>query len=262
MLSSKPEKPTDEPLADSDRYDDRVLEGAFRWSLITLGVLIGLGLAGFWYVKARRKSVTTHVTALAAPQLPPAILAEIPTARFTDITSAAGIDFVHYNGAAGEKLLPETMGGGVGFLDFDNDGDQDLIFVNSSDWHWNKPTRTTTPALYRNEGAGKFQDVTQGSGLDVSSYGMGVAVGDYDNDSLPDVFLTGVGQSKLFHNEGAGRFREVEFSSGTNWSTSAAWIDYDNDGDLDLFVCNYVRWSREIDFEVNYRLVEIGRAHV
>lgn len=259
-VSLNTDKPPQDP-PELDHYDDKVLEGAFRWSLITLAVLLGLGGAGFWYVKARRKAGPSQMTLIAAPQLPPATLAEIPTARFTDITRDAGIDFVHYNGATGEKLLPETMGGGVAFLDFDNDGDQDLLFANSMDWPWAKLHRRTTPALYRNDGKGRFQNVTASSGLDVSFYGMGVAVGDYDNDDLPDVFLTGVGESKLFHNEGAGRFRQAQFPASTNWSTSAAFIDYDNDGDLDLFVCNYVRWSREIDFEVNYRLTGIGRAY-
>ena len=256
--------PTHEPEPELDRYDDKVLENAFRWSLITLSVLLVLGAVGLWYVKARRKSGPEKITPLLAPQAPPATLAEIPIARFTDITRDAGIDFIHHNGATGEKLLPETMGGGVAFFDFDNDGDQDLLFVNSTDWPWAKSPRKTTPALYRNDGKGGFRNVTQGSGLDVSLYGMGAAIGDYDNDALPDVFVTGVGQSKLFHNEGDGRFREVGRgvpAEPQTWSTSAAWIDYDNDGDLDLFVCNYVRWSREIDFEVGYKLVGIGRAY-
>ena len=249
------------PPPDLEPYDEKVLEKAVRWSLIALVALVGLGAVGLWYAKARRKSAPVQLTPLGAPQVARETLAEIPIARFTDITEEAGIDFVHYNGASGEKLLPETMGGGVAFLDFDNDGHQDLLFVNGSDWPWAKAAKRTTHALYRNDGKGKFQDVTRGSGLDMSFYGMGAAVGDYDNDGLPDVFITGVGQSKLFHNEGDRRFRDTGLNTGTNWSTSAAWIDYDNDGDLDLFVCNYVRWSREIDFEVDYKLVGIGRAY-
>ena len=255
---------TDKPPQESpelETYDDKVLENAVRWSLITLAVLVGLGGAGLWYVKARRKAAPVQMTPLGTPQVAPTTLAEIPVARFTDITKDAGIEFVHRNGAAGDKLLPETMGGGVAFFDFDNDGDEDLLFVNSTDWPWAKSPRTSTHGLYRNDGKGKFTDVTRGSGLDVSFYGMGAAIGDYDKDGLPDVFITGVGQSKLFHNEGGGHFRDVGLNTGTNWSTGAAWIDYDNDGDLDLFVCNYVRWSREIDFEVDYKLVGIGRAY-
>jgi hypothetical protein len=193
---------------------------------------------------------------------------DIPAARFTDITAAAGIQFAHNNGAYGDKLLPETMGGGVAFFDYDNDGSQDLLFINSTYWpgHIPEGRKPTTPALYHNDGRGSFQEVTAGSGLDIALYGMGVAVGDYDNDSLPDVFITAVGGNHLFHNEGGGHFRDVTMSAKTGgpadgWSTSAAWVDYDNDGMLDLFVCNYIRWSRELDLSANYELPIIGRAY-
>ena len=193
---------------------------------------------------------------------------EIPSVKFTDITVAAGIKFVHHNGAYGDKLLPETMGGGVAFLDYDNDGYQDLLFINSTYWpgHIPQDKQPPTAALYHNDGRGRFTDVTAGSGLDVSFYGMGVAIGDYDNDGLPDVFITGVGGDRLFHNEGKGKFREVTKEAGLgkssgDWSTSAAWIDYNNDGKLDLFVCNYVRWSPEIDRAANFELPKIGRAY-
>ncbi len=193
---------------------------------------------------------------------------DVPLARFTDVTAAAGIKFTHVNGAYGDKLLPETMGGGVAFFDFDNDGHPDLLFVNSCYWPGHIPAGRQQPvmALYHNDGHGHFTDVTAGSGLDVSFYGMGVAVGDYDNDGLPDVFLTGVGGNHLFHNEGRGKFREVTRAAGVGgapagWSTSAAWVDYDNDGKLDLFVCNYVHWSPELDRAAGYELPAIGRAY-
>ena len=159
------------------------------------------------------------------------------------------------------------MSGGVAFLDFDNDGAQDLLFINSTWWPWHVPSgqKPTTMALYRNDGKGNFQDVTAGSGLDVSFYGMGAAVGDYDNDGLPDVFVTGVGGNHLFHNLGGGKFQDVTTQSGlggsNEWSTSASWVDIDNDGDLDLFVCNYVRWSKEIDLEVGYKIDGVNRAY-
>ena len=201
----------------------------------------------------------------------PAILAtpeEVPTAKFTDITGSSGIKFVHNNGTYGAKLLPETMGGGVAFFDFDNDGHPDLLFVNSTYWPGHVPPgkQPTTLALYRNDGRGHFTDVTAGSGLDVSCYGMGGAIGDYDNDGLPDVFITAVGGDHLWHNEGQGKFREVTPEAGVggaaaNWSTSAAWIDYDRDGKLDLFVCHYVHWSPEIDRAANFELPNIGRAY-
>ena len=193
---------------------------------------------------------------------------EMPTVEFTDITAAAGIKFIHNNGAYGDKLLPETMGGGVAFLDYDNDGHQDLLFINSTYWPGHVPPGQQPPtmALYHNDGRGRFTDATAGSGLDVSFYGMGVAVGDNDNDGLPDVFITAVGGNRLFHNEGKGKFRDVTQAAGVgvstnDWSTSAAWIDYDNDGKLDLFVCNYVRWSPELDRAANFELPKIGRAY-
>src|SRR5260370_13062332 len=195
--------------------------------------------------------------------------AEIPVAKFTDITAAAGISFLHNNGAYGEKLLPETMGGGVAFFDFDNDGDQDLLFINSTWWPWKIPAgKAPTPlALYRNDGHGHFEDVTAGSGLDVSLYGMGVAVGDYDNDRLPDVFVTAVGRNHLFHNEGNRKFADVSASAGaggapTEWSTSAAGIDYDNDGRLDLVVCHYVRWTPVLALQANNTTHGIARPYL
>jgi enediyne biosynthesis protein E4 len=195
-------------------------------------------------------------------------LAEIPSAEFKNITAEAGIHFVHQNGAVGEKLLPETMGGGCAFLDFDNDGDQDLLFVNSCFWPDRAPAGKAAPlpALYENDGRGHFKDVTAGSGLEVSFYAMGVAAGDYDNDGRVDIFLSGVGDRRLFHNDGNGKFRDVTQTAGVgagpeDWSTSCAWLDYDRDGDLDLFLCQYVRWSRQVDLEVNYQLPGIGRAY-
>lgn len=192
----------------------------------------------------------------------------MPAVKFTDITREAGITFTHVTGAYGDKLLPETMGGGVAFLDFDNDGAQDLIFVNSTYWPGHIPPdkQPATLALYRNDGRGHFTDVTKGSGLDVSCYGMGAAVGDYDNDGKADVFITAVGGNHLFHNEGSGKFREVTSGaaiggSTNDWSTGAAFVDYDNDGKLDLFVCNYVQWSPEMDRAANFELPKIGRSY-
>ena len=197
-----------------------------------------------------------------------ALLAQAPDAGFTDVTSESGIRFTHVNGAYGEKLLPETTGGGCAFFDFNNDGHPDILFVNSAHWPWSTPAgaEPATSALYRGDGTGRFQDVTAGSGLDVSMYGMGVAVGDYDNDGLVDVFITATGMNRLFRNVGEGKFADVTAHAGVGgssdeWSTSGAFIDYDNDGDLDLFVCNYIQWSHAIDLEVNYQLPGIGRAY-
>ena len=170
--------------------------------------------------------------------------------RLTDVTAAAGIQFQHNSGAYGGKLLPETLGSGCAFLDYDADGWQDILLINGMDWPGHKRRRSTL-RLYRNNRNGAFTDVTKSAGLDIEMYGMGVAVGDYNNDGFPDIFISCVGQSRLFHNTGRGTFVDATRSSGLfgrqGLSTSALWFDYDRDGYLDLFVCNYVRWSPEHD---------------
>jgi len=173
-----------------------------------------------------------------------------PGFRLTNVTRQAGIQFEHNNGAFGGKLLPETLGPGCAFLDYDADGWQDILLVNGMDWPGHKHQRSTLH-LYRNNRNGTFSDVTSRAGLDVEMYGMGVAVGDYNNDGFPDVLITCVGQNRLFRNTGKGTFVEVTEASGLGkrigFSTSAAWVDFDRDGRLDLFVCNYVKWSPERD---------------
>jgi hypothetical protein len=170
--------------------------------------------------------------------------------RLTDVTDAAGVAFQHTNGAYGGKLLPETLGSGCAFLDYDADGWVDILLVNGSSWPGHRRERSTL-RLYRNNRNGTFTDVTHRAGLDVEMYGMGVTVGDYDNDGFPDVYVTAVGQNRLFHNTGKGTFTDVTEKSGLGaraaFSTSALWFDYDRDGRLDLFVCNYVKWSPEHD---------------
>jgi hypothetical protein len=170
--------------------------------------------------------------------------------HLTDVTAAAGIHFKHNSGAYGGKLLPETLGSGCAFLDYDADGWQDILLVNSMDWPGHSRQRSTLK-LYRNNRNGTFTDVTRASGLDIEMYGMGVSIGDYNNDGFPDVLITCVGQNRLFKNTGKGTFVDVTNSSGLGkrqaFSTSALWFDYDRDGLLDLFVCNYVKWSPEHD---------------
>jgi hypothetical protein len=170
---------------------------------------------------------------------------------FRDITAQAGIHFKHNNGAFGKKWLPETMGPGCAFIDYDNDGYPDILLVNGTDFAGHQHSGATTPKLYHNNRNGTFTDVTRQAGLAVPMFGLGVAVGDYDNDGFEDLFITALGQSHLLHNNGNGTFTEVTKSAGmwgpNEFSTSAAWVDYDRDGKLDLVVANYVQWSDQAD---------------
>jgi hypothetical protein len=173
-----------------------------------------------------------------------------PGFRLADVTAAAGLQFRHNSGGYGGKLLPETLGAGCAFIDYDADGWPDILLVNGMDWPGHKRRRSTL-GLYRNNRNGTFSDVTRSAGLDVEMYGMGVAVGDFNNDGFPDVLITCVGQNRLFRNTGKGTFVDVTRASGlagrTGFSTSALWFDFDRDGLLDLFVCNYVKWTAEHD---------------
>jgi len=169
--------------------------------------------------------------------------------EYVDVTAEAGIRFKHNNGAAGKKYLPETLGAGAAFLDYDGDGWLDILLVNSTAWPENKGPATTA-ALYHNNGDGTFKDVTREAGLAASFYGIGCAVGDYDNDGLEDIYITAVGPDHLYRNLGGGKFQDVTAKAGVGdpgFGTSAAFFDYDRDGRLDLFVANYVEWSPETD---------------
>lgn len=261
-------QPDPEPEGEEAHYDEAVVGRAFRGSAVALVALGLLGGVGFWWWQRQPPAAPARLTPLAAPQRPQAPVADVPVARFADITREAGLTFVHQNGAAGEKLLPESMGGGAAFFDFDGDGDQDIVFVNGTAWPEQVAAgaRPSTPALFANDGRGRFTDVTAGSGLEVVLYGMGCAVGDYDNDGRVDLYLSGVHGHRLFQNLGNGRFADRTAAAGlgdaaADWGVSCAFLDYDNDGRLDLFVANYVQWSRTIDFEVGYKLVGVGRAY-
>ncbi|PYS95893.1 MAG: CRTAC1 family protein [Acidobacteria bacterium] len=185
----------------------------------------------------------------AAPAAPAAAEPGAPAVLFTDVTQAAGIRFAHASGAYGRKYLPETMGSGLAFLDYDGDGRPDLFFVNGADWPEHH-RRTSTQALYRNRGDGTFEDVTRKAGLAIEMYGIGVAAADYDNDGHTDLFVNGLGPDRLFHNRGDGTFEDVTQRAGVSdpaFGSSATWLDYDRDGRLDLFVCNYVQWTPRTD---------------
>jgi enediyne biosynthesis protein E4 len=202
-------------------------------------------------VKRREFLWQSTAAGLLAASLPDSISAAgAPGFQFVDVTQAAGLRFQHNSGGYGGKLLPETLGSGCAFLDYDADGWLDILLVNAMDWPGHKRQRTTLK-LYHNNRNGTFTDVTRAAGIDEELYGMGVAVGDYNNDGYPDIFISCVGQSRLFRNTGKGSFVDATKTSGLSgklgFSTSAIWLDYDRDGFLDLFVCNYVRWSADHD---------------
>jgi hypothetical protein len=251
---------------DSTRAGEAIIR---RWFLRSLAVILVVGIIGAalgWYLgHDRTATVTLEEAVVSGPveeestpsQTPPAV-------TFRDITTAAGIEFVHTNGAYGDKLMPETIGSGVAFFDYDNDADQDLLLVNSTWFPGHEQESRPTLALYQNDGNGHFTDVTRETGLAINCFGMGVAAGDFDNDGWTDLYITALGDNYLLKN-GQGHFTDVTTATGTagqtsDWSTAAAFLDIDNDGDLDLFVGNYVQWSREIDLEIDFRLTGIGRS--
>jgi hypothetical protein len=181
--------------------------------------------------------------AAPAPRASGLIFEEVPAA-------ASGIAWVHENAISPERYLPETLGPGCAFLDYDNDGWMDLYLVNSGPSDFYKPAKPLRNALYKNNRDGTFTDVTEKAGVGAgATFGMGVAVGDYDNDGYPDLFVTAYGRSILYHNNGNGTFADVTDKSGLGlpgWTTSAVWFDYDNDGRLDLFVCSFVDYSSKL----------------
>jgi len=212
---------------------------------------------------SRARAVCFILLAMTGAGLPE-YAADAAAVQFTEATKQAKLTFTHQNGAAGQKYYPEAFGSGVCVIDYDRDGWPDLFFVNGRAWTSAEQSVAKTrppkqsppasqasfPALYRNNHDGTWTDTTKQAGLLFESYGMGCAVGDYDNDGFPDLVVTGYGPVHLFHNTGKGSFEDVTASvllNDTGWSTCAVWFDYDGDGDLDLFICHYIQWTPRTD---------------
>jgi len=247
----------------NEDQDDAIVGSALKWSGIVIIVLV-IGVVLYLVSQKQEKKEKDIVRdQIAAPEKLSFHSSERPQVTFRSYES--GIDFIHENGAVGEKLLPETMGGGVAVFDYDNDGDDDILFVNGTSWPFAKTQSKATQALYQNDGTGRFRNVTKETGLNRRFYGMGVAVGDVDNDGDKDVFFSAVGKNHYFQNQN-GHFKELTDPVGLPgekdaWSTGCGFFDFDNDGDLDLFVCNYVTWNREIDMELNFTMNGTDRAY-
>lgn len=247
--------------------DDSVIQKAF---LISIAVAGGVGLVAlsvFAILWANQPRMVEKHTSIVLPENRKVAAQEKPNLPLVDITGQSGIDWQHYTGMEGEKLLPETMGGGVAVFDYDSDGDQDLLLIGGASWPWAKQPEPhpRSLTLYSNNGSAQFTDVTGAVGLNHQFHAMGATSGDYDNDGWNDLFVSAVGENRLFHNE-RGKFVDVTRAAqvagaSDAWSTSATWFDYDRDGLLDLFVCNYVVWSRELDLSLGFSLTGIGRAY-
>ncbi len=248
------------------QQEARIRRG-FQFSLLALLIMVGVGGFVYWLGKGKPTAEQSRqfpeaVIAPTAAQQPPG---SPPAIRFTDITRQAGIDFVHFNGATGQRLLPETMGSGGLFFDYDRDGDQDIFLVNFNHWPDNPRSPEPTSRLYQNDGQGHFTDVSRLAGLDLTTHGMGAAAGDYNGDGWPDLYLYTLYKNHLLENR-QGRFVDVTRQAGVGgspreWSSGATFFDYDQDGDLDLLVTNYVHWSPSIDLEIDFRLSGLGRAY-
>src|SRR5437867_2520450 len=220
-----------------------------RFAISIMGALgLFIGLSGC------SRSGNSHAQETRSPMpasesgaVPGGARAEAPW--FEDITAAVGLDFKHDSGAVGAYFMPESTGSGGALLDFDNDGRLDIYLVHNGGPNPEGGSPKSKNRLFHQESDGRFRDVSAGSGLDVSGYGMGVAVGDLNNDGLPEVLLTEYGNTRLFRNLGGGRFKDVTHAAGidnTRWATAAAFFDYDRDGWLDLVVVNYLDYSQTI----------------
>ena len=252
-------------MSNNTSSGEAIIRKAFYRSLLSIAIIVIAAYIIYYFSRQAPEKETVAEAEIKGPVVTRQQTISPPDVHFTDITRDAGISFVHTNGAYGDRLLPETMGSGCGFIDYDNDGDQDIILVNATYWPQRQQSDSPTTRLYNNDGSGHFEDVSETSGLAINSFGMGLVTGDYDNDGWDDVYITTLNKNYLFHNE-QGRFVDVSHNSGVagfdnDWSTAAVFFDFDNDSDLDLFVANYVEWTRRINLEIDFRVTGIGKSY-
>src|SRR3954471_16088103 len=215
--------------------------------------------------KLTRRSFVRHTMAGAflLPRWPAFALSETAQFPFEQVLPEnSGISWAHSSGKSPQKYLPESSGAGCAFLDYDNDGWMDIYLVNSGKCDFFTPDPPLRNALYKNNRDGTFTDVTEKAGVAAGGYGQGVAVGDYDGDGFPDIYVTQYGRSILYRNNGDGTFTDVTEKAGVaapGWSSSAVWFDYDDDGRLDLFVGRFVDFSKELNKPCGIH--EDGRPH-
>lgn len=248
--------------------DDAVIGKALIWSACFFVPVILIGSVVFYVLNLKPEEVVEDKSGESVlAKLRDTASVEIPEISWKDVTSQSGINFVHCNGLSENKLLPETMGGGVACFDFDQDGDTDIFLTNSCYWDAaENEDKKPTCALYANDGQGNFTDVTSDLNLNIIGYGMGACVGDYNGDGWPDLFLTFLGKNRLLKNESGKSFVDVTEDAGvagleTDWSSSCGWFDANNDGNLDLVVCNYLDWSMQQDVELDSTLNGTTKAY-
>ena len=248
---------------DQDIENDAVIGSALRASLLVFVILAFPVILILLYLVIQKEDEKATEVDVTLPEVRQSNEEPVPSLPFVDVTKESGIRFIHESGKYGEKLLPETMGSGVAVFDYNQDGHQDLFFVNSCHWEWDLRNQTPSPCqLYRGDGNFQFENVSEEAGLTDSFYGMGVAVGDYDNDGDSDLYITAVGKNRLLRNDG-GKFVNVTEDAGVAgaeelWGTSCGFVDYNNDGLLDLFVCNYVNFLACLQLFSKFVVAPVG----